>query len=449
MNTHPQDFDFATDMMYIRGVGVTAVDLDDTARAIIERLREDGAIAKDTPLKHFRAEISNASVDTYYTRMDPKTTLRTFAKTVGGDKGVPILVNHGGGLFGGGGDPNNLPIGRSIDGVFRNEAVRSRFYIQQDIDEGVAVSKRIAGGSMTDVSVRTRGGEMRCEFCEEQMRGGFFFFGDSNGHYPGKQILVDKQGRETKDPKEAVRQERIIGRIENADISEYSPVWSGATPGAEIIEKARSLDRNGELTEDQINFISHRFNINMRHLMDANPTKSYSIPNHNRRQNMSTNIPEDQQVLIDELRDKGTRMQGEIDQLRAKIAELTPKAEAYDENLNNLEQAQEQVRTLETEVDTLKPLAKQGETAITTLREKAKAQRRRAKGNDEPEDKRIRGEERIERMTSVDALVDLLNEYEDEARDRYTPRKSIANSADAPTQTPQSSVDLAYRQGSY
>ena len=164
---------------------------------------------------------------------------------------------------------------------------------------------------------------------------------------------------------------------------------------------------------------------------------------------MSTNIPEDQQVLIDELRDKGTRMQGEIDQLSAKIAELTPKAEAYDENLNNLEQAQEQVRTLETEVDTLKPLAKQGETAITTLREKAKAQRRRAKGNDEPEDKRIRGEERIERMTSVDALVDLLNEYEDEARDRYTPRKSIANSADAPTQPPHSSVDLAYRQGSY
>ena len=96
MNTHPQDFDFATDMMYIRGVDVTAVDLDDTAKAIIERLREDGAIAKDTPLKHFRAEISNASVDTYYTRMDPKTTLRTFAKTVGGDKGVPILVNHGG-----------------------------------------------------------------------------------------------------------------------------------------------------------------------------------------------------------------------------------------------------------------------------------------------------------------------------------------------------------------
>ena len=53
MNTHPQDFDFATDMMYIRGIDVRAVDLDDTAKAIIERLREDGAIAKDTPLKAF------------------------------------------------------------------------------------------------------------------------------------------------------------------------------------------------------------------------------------------------------------------------------------------------------------------------------------------------------------------------------------------------------------
>ena len=86
MNTHPNDYDFATDMMYIRGVGVRAVDLDDTARAIVERLREDGTIAKIHRSNISVLKSSNASVDTYFTRMDPKTTLRTFAKTVGGDK---------------------------------------------------------------------------------------------------------------------------------------------------------------------------------------------------------------------------------------------------------------------------------------------------------------------------------------------------------------------------
>ena len=214
----------------------------------------------DSRKAEFSGIISNSNLDSHNTHIGERA-LRSFAKKA--KEGVPILGIH----------DRNTQIGRSTSGTFSfsNKNVSSDFYIQRGLPlngPGYSTSDAyidsIDVGTMRDLSVGFIPKQESCDHCGSEMKRfnmfGLTFTECDNGHYPGKRILVDKNGKETADKKKGT-EITVTSTINEADLKEFSVVPFGSTPGAEIAENVMRAFNEGKLEE------KHRIQLNEEYQM--------------------------------------------------------------------------------------------------------------------------------------------------------------------------------------
>lgn len=215
----------------------------DSLEALLALAREaapDPTIFEEHDPYFWAASISTDRVDSYFTRMED-STLRNFE--TGANEGVAFLTGH---------DTKRLPMGRSIQGKYTkkrgegNSKVEADFYTLRGMNtNGVTTDDFIMGvrsGVVSDVSVGFHGGQFICNICERDMMDWDWSDWENNCmHIPGVEYeLTNKKGEPT-----GVRK-LCIAAIENANLSEVSGVYDGATPGASIT-KARMLVESGKI----------------------------------------------------------------------------------------------------------------------------------------------------------------------------------------------------------
>jgi len=196
---------------------------------------------------------SSTDVDSYFTHMDPDTTLATFAQDSA--EGVPIMYNHAryelpvGRTFGGqlASSPFTTPRGVVVPGSEDAPLVWSRYYLVRGMatPSGTTddVIRGIQGGINKDVSVgfgnsprslrkHNLGYWYRCDEC-----GNDLLRSNDCTHWPG-QIYTESDGSTR----------RITATVMNAGLLETSPVWRGSNPGAHHLRALEDRVTRGVLS---------------------------------------------------------------------------------------------------------------------------------------------------------------------------------------------------------
>ena len=199
----------------------------------------------------WRAEISSNRLDAYYTQMQP-STLRNFADAA--QQGVSFLNSHNSRELGLGYSLTGEFIGAQQNGISR---VVADFYTIPGIQLGSVSTdnfiKGVRSGLIRDVSVGFHGGQYICSICGRDMIVDY-----QCNHYPGLVYEIkDASGYPT-----AVADKLCIAAIENAQLSEVSAVYDGATPSA-MISRATEAARDGRLTERQINLLEQQYRMRL------------------------------------------------------------------------------------------------------------------------------------------------------------------------------------------
>ncbi|NMF00244.1 hypothetical protein [Aneurinibacillus aneurinilyticus] len=188
----------------------------------------------------FSGNCSNDRLDSYFTKMDPVSTLRNYVEDL--KAGVSLLEGH---------EIWKNPYGRSYNGMLipandepgSYNAARGHWYIIRDlVINGVNTNdtiRAIKTGIIRDMSVGFGGSEMwyRCSSCGRDM------WDWECPHIPG---LEDENDRLT------------FAWVVNARLREVSTVYKGATPGA-YIEKARQYVQQGQLSQQNIYTLERQF----------------------------------------------------------------------------------------------------------------------------------------------------------------------------------------------
>ncbi|BFI99911.1 MAG: hypothetical protein PME_23470 [Priestia megaterium] len=205
------------------------IDLDAINRHTLEPVTADDIFT-------FSGVCSNDRLDSYFTRMDPVTTLRNYAADL--NNGVSLLGNH---------NIYTAPFGRSYGGQLIQDdtdnanAVCGDWYILKGVKiNGESTDdtiRAIKAGITRDMSVGFSDESYRCGSCGRDL------WDWECPHIPG---LEDENSRMS------------FAWIENARLREVSTVYKGATPGA-YIDKARAYVQQGELEENKIAKLEQRF----------------------------------------------------------------------------------------------------------------------------------------------------------------------------------------------
>ena len=215
----------------------------------------------------FPALVSNGGLDAYYTRMSPKT-LANFAKAL--ETGVAFLDSH---------HTGRLPVGYSYSGQLldysdaqsRNQTgVMGMFYITRGIRFGANHSyattddyiRAIESSTVRDVSVGAYGGAWLCDICGQD------YWGGKCPHITG--MTYETDGGLTV----------ATLTIDDAELSEVSAVYDGATPGAAILKVEQRMKR-GLITNDEQDAIERQLGI--RFAPFAISTNGLSIPDRSER----------------------------------------------------------------------------------------------------------------------------------------------------------------------
>ena len=179
------------------------------------------------------AEISNGNVDSYFTHMLP-STLTNFANDA--TAGVSFLNSH---------RHDELPLGRSLRGVYEADRVVADFYTMPGLNlNGVTTDDFITGvktGIISDVSVGFYGGQMWCDVCKMDYRSW------DCPHVAGMKYDIQGGGQVT-----------ATVSVDNARLCEVSAVFDGATPDATILKATRMIEA-GELKPDAVRMLEARY----------------------------------------------------------------------------------------------------------------------------------------------------------------------------------------------
>ncbi|MBO0962349.1 hypothetical protein J1P26_21840 [Neobacillus sp. MM2021_6] len=190
----------------------------------------------------FSGVCSNDSLDSYFTRMDPITTLRNYADDL--KNGVALQEGH---------NVRINPYGRSYDGILipagedanTFNSVRGHWYLMRGLtingnhtDDTI---RAIKAGIIRDMSVGFTDESYRCGSCGRDL------WDWECPHIPG---LEDEQGRIS------------FAWIVDARLREVSTVYKGACPGA-YIDKAREYVSQGELALEKVQRLERRFQVRL------------------------------------------------------------------------------------------------------------------------------------------------------------------------------------------
>lgn len=205
----------------------------------------------------FSAEISNDLLDSYYTTMD-RSTLRNFRDD--SKSGVAFLEGH---------DTRRINLGRTFDARLNKLEDRQRviadIFTVRDINFSSNVSfastndfiRSIEQELVADVSVGFYGGRWECDICQKELFDFWAWLGGRDEeemcleHWPGYTYEVEG------------RSELATATIKDANLSEVSVVYDGATPEAQIIRKARMMYERDMIDEEAVHSLNHFYNLRM------------------------------------------------------------------------------------------------------------------------------------------------------------------------------------------
>jgi hypothetical protein len=327
----------------------------------------------------FSGVCSNDRLDSYFTRMDPVTTLRNYAADL--NNGVSLLGNY---------NIYTAPFGRSYGGQLiqdntdHTNAVRGDWYILKGVKiNGESTDdtiKAIKAGITRDMSVGFSDESYRCGSCGRDL------WDWECPHIPG---LEDEQGRMS------------FAWIENARLREVSTVYKGSTPGA-YIDKARAYVQQGQLEENKIARLEQRFQTRFERKDGA----AFFMPKREDNKNMN---------LIEQIR---TALQkNEIEKSRVyEILQSEGDKYRQPDDIALRNELGEQA-TIEG-VKQLKVEAEQGRLYAADLVDQAVASRTRAQGD-------VFNAESYKNMlvraADLDYIKDEIKAYEEMAEQRFTP----------------------------
>jgi hypothetical protein len=348
------------------------IDLDAINRHTLEPVTADDIFT-------FSGVCSNDRLDSYFTRMDPVTTLRNYAADL--NNGVSLLGNH---------NIYTAPFGRSYDGQLIQDdtdnanAVRGDWYILKGVKiNGESTDdtiRAIKAGITRDMSVGFSDESYRCGSCGRDL------WDWECPHIPG---LEDEQGRMS------------FAWIENARLREVSTVYKGATPGA-YIDKARAYVQQGELEENKIAKLEQRFQTRFERKDGA----AFFMPKREDNKNMN---------LIEQIR---TALQkNEIEKSRVyEILQSEGDKYRQPDDIALRNELGEQA-TIEG-VKQLKVEAEQGRQYTADLIDQAVASRTRAQGEGFNAESY---KNMLVRAADLDYIKDEIKAYEEMAEQRFTP----------------------------
>ncbi len=233
-------------------------------RPIVNRAADLPEGDADNDWFYFTAEISSTSLDSYFTHMDP-STLRNFARDAAA--GVSLLDSH---------DSYKLGIGYSAAGRYEEEGETGRavgvFYIVPGIKFGGKHSfastddfiRAIQGEVVRDVSVGFYSGRWICDLCHQP----YYGRGSTCQHIAGCEYEIEVDGR--------MSRQICTVAIHNANLSEVSLVYDGATPGAMIL-KAEQEAEAGRLSPAMTRQIEKNYRVKLPKALPAVKPQSLGI----------------------------------------------------------------------------------------------------------------------------------------------------------------------------
>jgi hypothetical protein len=244
----------------------------------ISRLARAGAALDPANLYALNVAPSTQRIDSYWTQMD-ETSLRNYAAEA--LLSVPVMNSHRTGGWGSG--RAELPLGRSFwggvepDPSMPADSGMQRFvsalYMRRGAvsnDNGVSTDSIIGdieAGILTDISIGfgffagtpERNFEdatwLKCSICGRDALAADWWDPDPETeciHWPGQTYASN--GGTTK--------EVCYFIVMNGHLSEFSPVWAGATPGA-VVLRAEQATASGNLTRSQIRQLEHMYNVRL------------------------------------------------------------------------------------------------------------------------------------------------------------------------------------------
>ena len=219
--------------------------------------REQTDNAQSDERYEFGAEISNDLLDSYHSYMD-ESTLKNFRDD--SKAGVAFLEGHNNRLINYG-----RTFGARIQNLDDRKRVITDIYTIRDINFSGNMSfastndfiRAVEKNLVNDVSVGFYGGEFICDLCDRELFDFWAWLMDDREteyceHIPGATY-------ENADGKKEVATYTIY----NANLSEVSVVYDGATPEAQITKKARALYEGGALDRKAIYGINDLYNLRM------------------------------------------------------------------------------------------------------------------------------------------------------------------------------------------
>ncbi|KGT40030.1 MULTISPECIES: hypothetical protein [Heyndrickxia] len=339
----------------------------------------------------FSGICSNDNMDSYFTRMDPNTTLKNYVEDL--RSGVALQEGH------------NIwinPYGRSYDGQMEANSVRGFWYIVRNMmlngNNTDDMIRAIQSGIIKDMSVGFGGDDIQyiCSADGQDLYDTPYWPGDRG---------PDGQP--------------VFFWIKNARLREVSTVYKGSCPGA-YIDKARAYAQQGELDPKKMQQLERRYNIRL----DDGKRRFY----------MPKPKGENSVGLLDEVR---TAIRENKIEKRAVYDVLAAEGETFrqPDDIAIRNELGEQA-TVEG-VRALKKEAEQGRAYVADLIDQAVQSRVRAQGDKFNADAY---KQMLARSGDIGFIKDEINSYQEMTKDRFTPGRQTnpddpgtrgANSGDA------------------
>jgi len=333
------------------------------------------------------AEISNGNVDSYFTHMLP-STLTNFANDA--SNGVSFLNSH---------RHNELPLGRSLRGVYEQDRVVADFYTMPGLNlNGVSTDDFITGvktGIISDVSVGFYGGQMWCDVCKMDYRSW------DCPHMAGMKYDIQGGGQVT-----------ATVSVDNARLCEVSAVFDGATPDATILKATRMIEA-GELKPDAVRMLEARYR------MSFATKRSFPGVDLGERKSKAMDL----EKIFTQLREVLT-LAADGDVL-ATVAAL--KAER-DRLTSQNEVATQEADALRTKLAELEPQAKDGAQYRTDLIAEALGEGVRAYGDKFAKDTY----EKLLRSVSLDVIKQMKSDWLTLGNERFKGGRATVDNSQAP-----------------
>lgn len=325
----------------------------------------------------FQGIASHDRMDSHFTRMDPKSTLKNYAADL--KEGIPLLEWH---------DTSRNPYGRSFNSELAKEDdstfVRGHWYVLRDLvvngNNTNQTIRAIESGIVKDMSVGFGGQNawFKCGVCNRNL------FDWNCEHIPGMQ---NESG------------ERDFAWIMDANLREVSTVYKGSAPGA-YIEKVRAYVEQGQLEENKIRHLEQQFQVRFE------------------RKDQSFFMPKKKESALVEI----------LEQLRTALTEGKLEKKSVYEVLQNdgetyrnaedvlLRNELGEVATVEG-IKQLKADAEHGKSYIIDLVERAVQARTKVQGNDFKADQY---RAMLARSADIEFLKDEIESYEKQVKEKFT-----------------------------